>query len=115
MTKIRVHEYAKKVNKPSKDIIDELSKMNIKVNNHMATLEDTAVTKLDGIYKKTAQGNRAQGSQSRPQGQNQRRGQSGQGSQGGQNRSQGGQSRPQGGQGQNRTGGQGGQNRSQST
>ncbi|WP_211654432.1 translation initiation factor IF-2 [Planococcus alpniumensis] len=106
MTKIRVHEYAKKVNKPSKDIIDELSKMNIKVNNHMATLEDNAVTKLDGIYKKPAQGNRAQGSQSRPQGQNQRRGQSGQGSQGGQNR-------PQGGQGQNRTGGQGGQNRTQ--
>ncbi|PKG48099.1 MULTISPECIES: translation initiation factor IF-2 [unclassified Planococcus (in: firmicutes)] len=113
MTKIRVHEYAKKVNKPSKDIIDELSKMNIKVNNHMATLEDTAVTKLDGIYKKPAQGNRAQGSQSRPQGQNQRRGQSGQGSQGGQNRPQGGQSRPQSGQGQNRTAGQGGQNRSQ--
>lgn len=106
MTKIRVHEYAKKVNKPSKDIIDELSKMNIKVNNHMATLEDTAVTKLDGIYKKPAQGNRAQGSQSRPQGQNQRRGQSGQGSQGGQ-------SRPQSGQGQNLTGGQGGQNRTQ--
>lgn len=113
MTKIRVHEYAKKVNKPSKDIIDELSKMNIKVNNHMATLEDTAVTKLDGIYKKPAQGNRAQGSQSRPQGQNQRRGQSGQGNQGGQNRPQGGQSRPQSGQGQNRTAGQGGQNRSQ--
>ncbi|MFP3356808.1 translation initiation factor IF-2 [Planococcus sp. SIMBA_143] len=116
MTKIRVHEYAKKVNKPSKDIIDELSKMNIKVNNHMATLEDTAVTKLDGIYKKPAQGNRAQGSQSRPQGQNQRRGQSGQGSQGGQNRTQGGQNRPQSGQGQNRTGGQssqGGQNRTQ--
>ncbi|MDN5710418.1 MAG: translation initiation factor IF-2, partial [Planococcus sp. (in: firmicutes)] len=107
MTKIRVHEYAKKVNKPSKDIIDELSKMNIKVNNHMATLEDNAVTKLDGIYKKPAQGNRAQGSQSRPQGQNQRRGQGGQGS------SQGGQNRPQGGQGQNRTGGQGGQNRTQ--
>ncbi|MFK8793483.1 translation initiation factor IF-2 [Planococcus plakortidis] len=118
MTKIRVHEYAKKVNKPSKDIIDELSKMNIKVNNHMATLEDAAVTKLDGIYKKPAQGNRGQGSQSRPQGQNQRRGQSGQGSQGGQNRTQGGQARTQGGQGQNRPSGQnrtqGGQARSQS-
>ncbi|MFP8781718.1 translation initiation factor IF-2 [Planococcus plakortidis] len=118
MTKIRVHEYAKKVNKPSKDIIDELSKMNIKVNNHMATLEDAAVTKLDGIYKKPAQGNRGQGSQSRPQGQNQRRGQSGQGSQGGQNRTQGGQARTQGGQGQNRPAGQnrtqGGQARSQS-
>ncbi|MBT2581947.1 translation initiation factor IF-2 [Planococcus sp. ISL-109] len=103
MTKIRVHEYAKKVNKPSKDIIDELSKMNIQVNNHMATLEDTAVTKLDGIYKKPAQGTRAQGGQSRPQGQNQRRGQSGQS---GQSRPQSGQSRPPSGQSQNRTGGQ---------
>lgn len=111
MTKIRVHEYAKKVNKPSKDIIDELSKMNIKVNNHMATLEDAAVNKLDGIYKKTAQGNRG-ASATRPQGQNQRRPQGG----------QGGQSRPQGGQGQNRSGGQsrpqggqGSQSRSKST
>ncbi len=102
MTKIRVHEYAKKVNKPSKDIIDELSKMNINVNNHMATLEDTAVTKLDGIYKKPAQGSRTQ-SQSRPQSQ-QRRPQS---SQGGQARPQnGGQARPQNGQSQNRAGGQ---------
>jgi translation initiation factor IF-2 len=109
MTKIRVHEYAKKVNKPSKDIIDELSKMNIQVNNHMATLEDTAVTKLDGIYKKPAQGSRAQG-QSRPQGQNQRRSQ---GSQSGQSRPQSGQSRPQGGQGQSRPSSQGSQNRSQ--
>ncbi len=140
MTKIRVHEYAKKVDKPSKEIIQQLSKLNIEVANHMATLEDNAVTKLDGIYKNSAQGQRPQtqsrpqtGGQSRPQGQTQSRPQSGGQSRpqgqsqsrpqsGGQSRPQGqgqsrpqsgGQSRPQG-QGQSRpqTGGQGGQSRS---
>ena len=54
MTKIRVHEYAKKVDKPSKEIIQQLSKMDISVTNHMSTLEDNAVSKLDGIYKKSS-------------------------------------------------------------
>ncbi len=107
MTKIRVHEYAKKVDKPSKEIIQQLSKLNIEVANHMATLEDNAVTKLDGIYKKPAQGQRPQ-TQSRPQNQGQSRPQSG-----GQSRPQGqGQSRPQSG-GQSRPQGQG-QSRPQS-
>src|SRR5690606_9912033 len=107
MTKIRVHEYAKKVDKPTKEIIDQLSKLNIEVANHMATLEDNAVSKLDGIYKKSVQGQqtqmRQQHAQKSPQG--------GQGSrpQGGQNSSRPsgqGQSRPAG-QGQNRPSGQG--------
>ena len=110
MTKIRVHEYAKKVDKPSKEIIQELSKLNINVQNHMATLEPAAVSKLDGIYKKTAQGQRPQTQnrqqnkgQARPQGQGQNRTQS-------QNRPQGqGQSRPTG-QGQNRPAGSKGSN-----
>ncbi|CEG22487.1 Translation initiation factor IF-2 [Planococcus massiliensis] len=113
MTKIRVHEYAKKVDKPSKEIIDQLSKLNIEVANHMATLEDNAVSKLDGIYKKSAQRQRMQtqtrqqhaqkspqgGQGSRPQG-----GQSGSRPSGqGQSRPQGGgQTRPQSGQGQNK-------------
>ena len=115
MTKIRVHEYAKKVDKPSKEIINELSKHNINVQNHMATLEDNAVSKLDSIYKNAAAGQRpaapsrpsqgqsrpSQGGQSRPSGQGQSRpsqgGQSRPSSQGGQSRpSQGGQSRPAG-------------------
>ncbi len=115
MTKIRVHEYAKKVDKPSKEIIQQLSKLNIEVANHMATLEDNAVTKLDGIYKKPAQGQRPQ-PQSRPQNQGQSRPQSGGQSRpqsGGQSRPQGqGQSRPQSG-GQSRPQGQG-QSRPQS-
>ncbi|TWT04563.1 translation initiation factor IF-2 [Planomicrobium sp. CPCC 101079] len=121
MTNIRVHEYAKKVNKPSKEIIQELSKLNIEVANHMATLEPTAISKLDSIYKNSANGqglqtqtrqqhqsqNRPTGGGNRPsQGQNRPAG-SGQG-----NRPSGqGQSRPSGsGQGQNRPAGQG-QNR----
>ncbi|WKA57354.1 translation initiation factor IF-2 [Planococcus shenhongbingii] len=109
MTKIRVHEYAKKVDKPSKEIIDQLSKLNIEVANHMATLEDNAVSKLDGIYKKSASGQRVQTqarqqhqAQNRPSGQGQSRPQSsGQGQ--ARPQSSQGQSRPQSsGQGQNR-------------
>ncbi|WP_203332659.1 translation initiation factor IF-2 [Planococcus beigongshangi] len=104
MTKIRVHEYAKKVDKPSKEIIQQLTKMNIDVTNHMSTLEDNAVTKLDGIYKKSSSASTT-GTPSRPQNQGQNRPQ-GQGSRpAGQ-----GQSRPQGGQGGSRPAGQG-QNR----
>ncbi|WP_153731319.1 translation initiation factor IF-2 [Sporosarcina obsidiansis] len=47
MTKIRVHEYAKKVNKSSKDIINELGKMKVEVNNHMAVIDPETVSKLD--------------------------------------------------------------------
>lgn len=50
MTKIRVHEYAKKVNKPSKEIIEELKKLNIEVTNHMSTLNVDEVKQLDRIF-----------------------------------------------------------------
>ena len=39
MTKIRVHEYAKQVNKTSKEVIEALSKLNVSVTNHMSMLE----------------------------------------------------------------------------
>jgi translation initiation factor IF-2 len=51
MSKVRVHEYAKKVNKTSKEVIDALSKFDVKVTNHMSTLEGDAVTKLDSVFK----------------------------------------------------------------
>ncbi|MCM3386794.1 translation initiation factor IF-2 [Ureibacillus chungkukjangi] len=51
MTKVRVHEYAKKVNKSSKEVIEELKKLNVTVSNHMSTLESDAVTKLDTVFK----------------------------------------------------------------
>lgn len=99
MTKIRVHEYAKKVDKPSKEIIQQLSKMDISVTNHMSTLEDNAVSKLDGVYKKSSSASTTPAS-NRPQNQGQKRPQS-QNNQQNQSRSQG-QSRPQSGQGQSR-------------
>ncbi|CAM5185550.1 Translation initiation factor IF-2 OS=Ureibacillus acetophenoni OX=614649 GN=infB PE=3 SV=1 [Ureibacillus acetophenoni] len=50
MTKVRVHEYAKKVNKSSKEVIEELKKLDITVTNHMSTLTGDAVSKLDSVY-----------------------------------------------------------------
>ena len=51
MSKIRVYEYAKKYNVSSKDVIAKLKDMNIEVKNHMATIEDDTIQKLEGIYK----------------------------------------------------------------
>lgn len=47
MGKTRVYEYAKKLNISSKDVISKLKEMGIDVSNHMATIEDDAVKKLD--------------------------------------------------------------------
>ncbi|WP_227395502.1 translation initiation factor IF-2 [Jeotgalibacillus aurantiacus] len=111
MSKVRVHEYAKKQNVSSKDVIDKLKTMNIEVKNHMATLENDVITKLDQSYNgKTAEskpkpaGNqtqsRPQGQQNRPAGQQNRSG----GQQN--NRGRGGQGQ---GQGQANNKGRGGQ------
>jgi translation initiation factor IF-2 len=69
MSKIRVYEYAKKHNLSSKDVIAKLKEMNIEVTNHMATLEDAAVIKLDATYNKN-QSNPSGQKQARPQQQN---------------------------------------------
>ena len=67
MTKIRVHEYAKQVNRTSKEVIEELGKINVKVTNHMLMLDNEAKTKLDQRFgnggsnpsdKKTGQNDR---------------------------------------------------------
>ncbi|SIT67268.1 translation initiation factor IF-2 [Edaphobacillus lindanitolerans] len=127
MTKIRVHEYARKVNKSSREVIDELGKMNIDVKNHMSMLDGNATTKLDQKFGRSGgQQNRATGQNSgNRQGQNtgNRQGQgagsrpAGQG--GGNRQGQGTGSRPAGQSGGNRQGqgtgnrpaGQGGGNR----
>ena len=54
MSKIRVYEYAKKHNISSKDVITKLKEMNIEVSNHMATIEDADIVKLDATYNKKA-------------------------------------------------------------
>lgn len=76
MTKMRVHEYAKKVNKPSKDIIQELGNMKVEVNNHMSVIDMDTVKKLDqkfaGQPKKTDQKPNTQPKQNQNRGQQQR-------------------------------------------
>ena len=52
MSKIRVYEYAKKHNISSKDVITKLKEMNIEVSNHMATIENAEIVKLDATFKK---------------------------------------------------------------
>ncbi|WHY02377.1 translation initiation factor IF-2 [Neobacillus sp. DY30] len=69
MSKIRVYEYAKKHNISSKDVITKLKEMNIEVSNHMATIEDAAVVKLDATYNKS-ENKPQQQKQARPQQQN---------------------------------------------
>ncbi|WP_068983117.1 MULTISPECIES: translation initiation factor IF-2 [Lysinibacillus] len=53
MTKIRVHEYAKQVNKTSKEVIDALNQLNVSVTNHMSMLEKDIVSKLNQSFKAT--------------------------------------------------------------
>ncbi|MEH7335586.1 translation initiation factor IF-2 [Neobacillus drentensis] len=70
MSKLRVYEYAKKHNISSKEIITKLKEMNIEVSNHMATLEDSDIKKLDATYnnkenaQQQKQGNSSQQKQS---------------------------------------------------
>lgn len=52
MIKKRIYEYAKEVKLKSKDIIDELKKMNIEVTSHMQVIEDKEISALDKIFKK---------------------------------------------------------------
>jgi len=51
MSKQRIYEYAKDLKIKSKEIIDELNKMDVEVTSHMQTLEDDQIKALDKIYK----------------------------------------------------------------
>lgn len=55
MSKVRVHEYAKKVNKTSKEVIEELAKFNLPVKNHMAVIDEQSVSKLNSVFKQAAE------------------------------------------------------------
>jgi len=78
MTKVRVHEYAKRVGKTSKDIVEELEKQNIEVTNHMSMIDDGTIAKLDKVFKpkntssakKESTNKRPQKANDKPQGQN---------------------------------------------
>lgn len=55
MSKVRVHEYAKKVNKTSKEVIEVLAKHNLPVKNHMAVIDEQAVSKLNSVFKQAVE------------------------------------------------------------
>ncbi|WP_440895363.1 translation initiation factor IF-2 [Amphibacillus sp. Q70] len=57
MARVRVYEYAKQQNVSSKEIIEKLAELNIEVSNHMSTISQNEVTKLDEIYKKKVNAN----------------------------------------------------------
>ncbi|MBT2720649.1 translation initiation factor IF-2 [Bacillus sp. ISL-46] len=73
MSKIRVYEYAKKHNISSKEIITKLKEMNIEVSNHMATIEDAEVKKLDETFSKKDNKAPQQTTENRQNGQQQQR------------------------------------------
>ncbi|MFD1735858.1 translation initiation factor IF-2 [Bacillus salitolerans] len=52
MSKVRVYEYAKKQNITSKEVINILKELNVEVTNHMSTIEDEVVEKLDSRFSK---------------------------------------------------------------
>ena len=47
MSKMRVYEYAKKNNTISKDVINYLKELKVEVSNHMSTISDETILKLD--------------------------------------------------------------------
>ncbi|WP_027363803.1 translation initiation factor IF-2 [Desulfotruncus alcoholivorax] len=52
MVKKRVHEIAKELNIESKEVIQQLSKMGVKVKSHMSTLEDNEAEQLLNHFKR---------------------------------------------------------------
>lgn len=55
MSKLRVHEYAKELGISSKQMINLLAKLNLSVNNHMSTLEDSTIQKVEQHLKQVKQ------------------------------------------------------------
>lgn len=101
MTKMRVHEYAKRAGKTSKDIVETLQKLNIEVTNHMTVIDEGVMKKLDqtlGVKPSNVQPKKDAPKSNRPQ---KPAGQQGGGQQGG------GQPNRSGGQSQNRPANQG--------
>src|SRR5690606_17756856 len=67
MTKMRIYEYAKQRNVSSKEVIAKLKELNINVSNHMVTIDEETIKKLDNIDDKEKKGNAQQhGSSQQP-------------------------------------------------
>ncbi|OYD09481.1 translation initiation factor IF-2 [Paludifilum halophilum] len=56
MTKIRVYEYAKKMNMSSKEVLTILKRMNMEVNNHMSVMNDEMIKNVEKFFKDVKQG-----------------------------------------------------------
>lgn len=59
MGKIRIYEYARNNDLTSKDVIDELNKMNIEVANHMSTISAEDSDNLDKVFNTSVQEEKA--------------------------------------------------------
>ena len=57
MTKLRVHEVAKLLDKSSKEIITKLKEQGVEVQSHMSTVSDENVEKLKAEFQKKESGN----------------------------------------------------------
>jgi len=55
MSKMRVYEYAKQNNLTSKQVIEQLNKLNIDISNHMSTITSDIQEMLDKSFKKDSQ------------------------------------------------------------
>ena len=53
MAKIRVHELAKEIGIPSKEMVDILQNLGMNVKNHMSTMEDTQAKWVKKRYQKS--------------------------------------------------------------
>lgn len=67
MSKMRVYEYAKKLNKSSKEIITKLTENNIEVANHMSMIDEDAIKILDTAYTTNNEKTQAKKSESNKQ------------------------------------------------
>ena len=48
MGKMKVHELAKELDIPSKDLVEKLNKMGYSIKSHLSTLEDKEVDEIKG-------------------------------------------------------------------
>ncbi|KAB8138778.1 translation initiation factor IF-2 [Gracilibacillus oryzae] len=71
MSKVRVYEYAKKVNKSSKEVIEKLKELNQPVTNHMSTIADDIIGKLDATFQPKSQEKKQNSQQQKQAKQNQ--------------------------------------------
>lgn len=55
MAKMRVYEYAKKYNMSSKEVIQMMKELNMEVSNHMTTIDDENIKKLNEAFGKNNQ------------------------------------------------------------